>query len=190
MATREEVKAVICYMKGAFPNFHPELDGEINAVDVLLDQLGDMDTASLRMAVRAACSELEDGKGRKFAPSASEIRAAFTALKARAAGMPTATEAWGAIMDSFRHPRTGPSALLDHPIVEDAIRCMGGLHKIGMSEDNMADRAHFLRMFEQLRTKAMQETAEIPAITEYVEATRRALTSGERVPILDMGDDR
>ena len=43
---------------------------------------------------------------------------------------------------------------------------------IGMSENNMADRAHFLKIFEQLRERAMRETLELPAISEYIENRR------------------
>jgi len=35
---------------------------------------------------------------------------------------------------------------------------MGGLEVIGMSENNMADRAHFLKIFEQLQERAIRET--------------------------------
>ena len=78
----------------------------------------------------------------------------------------------GAVMDSFRRTSFDRPELLDHPLVSEAIRCMGGLDVIGMSENNMADRAHFLKIFEQLRERAMRETLELPAISEYIESKR------------------
>ena len=75
-------------------------------------------------------------------------------------------------MDSFRRTSFDRPELLDHPLVSEAIRCMGGLEVIGMSENNMADRAHFMKIFEQLRERAMRETLELPAITEYIESKR------------------
>jgi len=168
MADRTDIKKIMAYMGMCFPNYHPLLEGEINAVDVLLDLLGDLDVEMLQAAVKACCTE----PGRTFAPSAGEIRGAAANLHARAAGLPTAGEAWGAVMDSFRHTSFDKPGLLDHPLLKEAIRCMGGLEVIGMSENNMADRAHFLKIFEQLRERAMRETLELPAITEYIESRR------------------
>jgi hypothetical protein len=53
---------------------------------------------------------------------------------------------------------------------------MGGLEVIGMSENNMADRAHFLKIFEQLRERVLRDATELPAITEYVESQRLEVT--------------
>jgi hypothetical protein len=169
MATREDIKNIMAYMGCSFPNYHPILEGEINTVDVLLDQLGDLDKDDLQMAVRAACM---NGTGRQFAPSADEIRTKYAELHARVAGIPTAAEAWGAIMEHFGKYTLEPVELLENPLVKKAIYCMGGLRTIGMSENNMADRAHFLKIFEQLRERAIQETLELPAITEYIESKR------------------
>jgi hypothetical protein len=177
MADREQIKAIIKYMRGAYPNYHPELAGDgWNAVDVLLDQLGDMDAADLLVAVRAACAE----SGRTFAPSAGEIRGAFADLKARALGIPTAAEAWAAIMESFRRVRSAQPEMLKLPIVAEAIRCMGGLDTIGMSENNMADRAHFLKIYDQLRERQLSEFVELPAVTQYVQAQKQ-IASGIRM---------
>ncbi|HEY5269300.1 MAG TPA: replicative helicase loader/inhibitor [Anaerolineales bacterium] len=168
MANRDDIKKIMAYMGMCFPNYHPILEGEINAVDVLLDLLGDMDIEMLQAALKACCTE----PGRAFAPSAGEIRGAASDLHARVAGLPTAAEAWGAVMDSFRRTSFDKPELLEHPLLKEAIRCMGGLEVIGMSENNMADRAHFLKIFEQLRERAIQETLELPAITEYIESKR------------------
>ena len=108
----------------------------------------------LQVAVKACCTEA----GRAFPPTPGEIRGAATNLIARAAGLPTAGEAWGAVMDSFRRTSFDQPELLGHPLVSEAIRCMGGLEVIGMSENNMADRAHFLKIFEQLQERAIRET--------------------------------
>lgn len=168
MANRNDIKKIMAYMGMCFPNYHPILEGEINAVDVLLDLLGDMDVEMLKVAVKACCTET----GRAFAPSAGEIRGAAADLHARAAGLPTAGEAWGAVMDSFRRTSFDQPALIQQPLVKEAIRCMGGLEVIGMSENNMVDRAHFLKIFEQLRERALRETLELPAISEYIENKR------------------
>jgi hypothetical protein len=168
MADRDEIKKIMAYMGLCFPNYHPALEGEVNAVDVLLDLLGDLEIGLLRVAVKACCSEA----GRSFAPSAGEIRGMAGTLRTRAAGMPTAGEAWGAVMESFRRTSFDRPELLSHPLVMEVVHCMGGLEAIGMGENTMADRAHFLKIFEQLRERTIQETMELPAITEYIKNQR------------------
>jgi hypothetical protein len=174
MASREAIKAVILYMKGSFPNYHPELDGKWNAIDVLLDQLGDLSEEDLMIAVRAACTP---GTGREFAPSADEIRTALVHLRAHASNLPTAGEAWAAIMESFKRTSFSQPELLKHPMIQEAVRCMGGMNVIGMSEENMADRAHFLKIYEGLYNRALRDAAQLPIVTEYVEAQRLEVTS-------------
>lgn len=169
MATREAIKVAVIYMQGLFPNYKPALVGEWNAIDALLDALGDLGEGDLMIAVRAACTP---GTGRQFAPSADEIRAALTGLHAQAAGVPTTAEAWGAIMESFNNTSFHQPALLDNPLVKQAIRCMGGLSVIGMSENLPAERARFLQFYDELRQRALSDAAMLPAIADYIETQR------------------
>lgn len=164
MATREEIKTVIAYLKMAFPNYKPELDGQVNTVDVLTDLLGDIPANALMVAVKAACAE----PGRQFAPSAGEIRGKLAELHAKAAEVPTAAEAWEAVMESFRVVRSQRPALLDHPLVAKAVRVMGGLDKIGMSENIGVERAHFFKIYEQLLERALADASELADVTQYV----------------------
>ena len=173
MATRDEIKSVIGYLALAFPSFSPILDGTPNSVDVYADLLGDLDASLLRLAVREACAEL----GRKFAPSPGEIREAVANLQSSAAGTPSAAEAWGAVMESFRRLRSDPPQLLGHPLVNEAVRCMGGLEQMGQTEEDQLGvlRAHFLKTYEQLLTRARQDVARLPASQAYIEGQRRLL---------------
>lgn len=164
MATRDEIKNVIAYLKLTFSNYHPELSGEINTVDVLTDLLGDIPFDALMVAVKAACVE----PGRQFAPSAGEIRGKLAELHAKSAAVPTAAEAWGAVMESFRCVRSQRPAILDHPLVARTIRAMGGLEKIGMSENTGVERAHFLKFYEQLLERALEDASELLDVSRYV----------------------
>lgn len=191
MATRDEIKSVIAYLKLAFPNYHPELSGEINTVDVLTDLLGDIPADALMVAVKASCAE----PGRQFAPSAGEIRGKLAELHAKAAEVPTAAEAWGAVMESFQRVRSQRPALLDHPLVAKAVRMMGGLDKIGMSETIGVERAHFFKIYEQLLERALDDASELADVTQYVLDNRvsgeiRALSEkmAKRIPAPRGGD--
>ena len=169
MASRDDIKRTIAYFGLVFSNYSPTIEGEPNTIDVLYDLLGDLPADTLQAAVKACCSEL----GRAFAPSPGEIREAAVKLHIKASGAPTSAEAWGAIMDSFRRTSFDQPETLDHPLVVKAIRCMGGLNAIGMSENNMADRAHFLKIYDQLLQREEENAAELPCLTEYTEARKR-----------------
>ena len=165
MIPREEIKAIMFYMKSAYPNYNPVLDDKQNAIDVLLDLLGDLDSDTLWLAVKQSCSE----PGRQFAPSVGEIRGAALNIKARASGFPDVSEVWGSIIRSFKQI-DGHDDVLDHPIAQEAIGCMGGLYNLEMSENIATDRAHFFRFFEQIRDRELKRMAELPVVTEYIES--------------------
>ena len=67
--TREDIKKIIGFMILAYPNYHPDLTSQPNAVDALFELLGDIESEKLDAAVRKACKE----PGRVFAPSVGEI---------------------------------------------------------------------------------------------------------------------
>lgn len=164
MATREDVKNIIAYMSLVFPNYHPDVESQMNAVDVMLDLLGDIPTEVLQLAVRGVCAE----PGRVFAPSVGEIRGRVADLRAKVDGVPSAGEAWGEIIGSFERMPGGNMAggghtpILDHPLVKKAIHCMGGYAAIGVDffENQMANRAHFLKIYADLLESWKSGTAE------------------------------
>jgi hypothetical protein len=170
MSTRTDIKNIIAYLALAFPNFHADVTGTPNTVDVYLDLLGDMPAETLQVAVKSCCAE----PGRAFAPSAGEIRGMAAQLHAQAAGMPTAAEAWGVIMQSFHLVSSDRERLpvLRNPLVVKALRCMGGLEVIGMSENLPAERARFLQFYDELRERAMSDAAELPQVADYVDRQR------------------
>lgn len=167
MATRDDIKKIVAYLAMAYPNYRPDISSPVNTVDVFLDLLGDLDAKDLQIAVKAACTP---GTGRQFAPSADEIRTALVKLQIRVSNVPQAGEAWGAIMESFRyiHPPQEIQKIIDNPMVEKTIRAMGGLNAIGMSEEIMVERAHFLKIYTAFLDRHATDVAMIPEAVEYV----------------------
>jgi hypothetical protein len=172
MATRDDIKNIIAYMALAFPNFHPDVESQLNTVDIFLDLLGDIQTDTLKLAVRAACTEA----GRAFAPSVGEIRGIVAELRTKISGVPSAGEAWGEVIGSFeRMPGGnmsggGHTPILDHPLVQKAVHCMGGYGAIGVNffDNQMANRAHFLRIYADLLDSWKSGATELPELTDYI----------------------
>ena len=160
-----------------FPNYSPTVEGEPNTIDVLFDLLGDLPPDTLEAAVKSCCSEI----GRAFAPSPGEIREAAVKLHMKAAGVPSAGEAWGAVIGSFERMPGGNMAggghtpILDHPLVRKAVHCMGGYSALGADyfDNQMANRAHFLRIYGDLLETWKDDAGELPALTDYVQEHKR-----------------
>ena len=178
MADRTDIKNIIAYMALAFQTFHPDVESPLNTVDVYLDLLGDIPADILKLAVRAACVP---GTGKEFAPSPDEIRIEVAALRAKVNGVPSAGEAWGEVIGSFERMPGGNMAggghtpILDHPLVQKAIHCMGGFSAIGADffDNQMANRAHFLRIYSDLLETWKDNATELPAVIDYIQGQKQ-----------------
>jgi hypothetical protein len=168
MANRDDIKMMIGYLKLAFANYSPVLEGAPNSVDVLLDLLGDLPTDTLRAAVKACCSEI----GRAFAPSPGEIREAATKLHVKASGTPDAYTAWTEVLEEVARTGSYREPGFTSPLIEKAVKCLGW-QNICLSENIMAERAHFFKIYTAYYQRAVEDAAELPALSEYVQNRKR-----------------
>jgi hypothetical protein len=174
MTTREDIRNLIAYMMMAFPNYEPALKGEVNAIDVYLDLLDDLPLDTLKTAVRACCAEPD----RKFAPSAGEIRGAAVQWAMQADGVPTVGQAWGAVIGSYERMPGGTMAggghgpVLDHPLVKEAMQELGG-YTADLYENQMANRAHFFKIYEVLYDQVLRDKGQLPIVRAYIEANKQ-----------------
>ena len=165
MCTRDDIKSIMEYVMLAYPNFKPNLDGKPNIVDVWFDQLGDFSTDDVKIATKAYCSEDHD-----FAPNPGQLRGAIAKL--RTADLPLAGEAWDEVIQYIKtNGCHGETPEFSHPAVKRAAQIIG-MEVIGMSEDIMMERAHFLKVYEQLRNREVVDVVQLPALTDYVEKKR------------------
>ncbi len=165
MASRDDIKNIIAYTKLAFPNWNPDVTSPLNSVDVFHDLLGHLPVDVLKLAVRSCCAQ----PGRAFAPSPGEIIGMATSLHVKASGAPSAGEAWEevqrTITDMGCHNGTPE---FSYPLVRKAVQAVG-FTNIGMSENIMVERAHFLKIYEQLLARSSEDAAMLPEAAEYVE---------------------
>lgn len=129
---------------------HAKVPIETQAVYVRL--LRDIPIAELQAVVDQAIAEC------KFLPTVAEIRERYHLLT-RTLGQPSAAEAWGMVVKAFRsHGRMVAAAdIFEGPVLR-AVNNMGWRYLCD-SEDQMADRAHFMKMYDQLvgREEQMQK---------------------------------
>lgn len=160
MTERTDIDGFMEVMKASFPNFHPGL----GTPEIYMQLLGDLDRDELRAAVLSCCSE----PGRAFAPSIGEIRGAVMELRRQARGVPSPLEAWSMVKKSL-----GTNERC-HPLVQKVIDLFGYWY-LKQSEDEMADRAHFLKEYERMMKDEMFKDVQLPQVTAYVESKKMKL---------------
>jgi len=168
MATRDEIKAIIGYMRLSFPNYKPELEGKPNTIDVMLDLLGDMPIDVLTQAVKFCCAEA----GRQFAPSAGEIRGAAVNMHIKSSGIPDAGEAWTEVLNFIRDYGCRSIPNWSHEIVKKTVDTIG-LVNIGMAEDIMPTRAHFLKIYKSYFDRAAEDAGMPASVVGYIDERRQ-----------------
>ena len=118
--------------------------------------LGDLDPVLAKAAIIKVCRESD------FFPSVARIVAAAEELDPRNEKLPTAAEAWEEVEKLIIQfgPYRAPQYSCD--TVRRAVRAIGWL-QLCCSENPAADRAHFLKLYESMRSK-QKETKEIEQV--------------------------
>jgi len=162
MASLAEVTRLMGVLAAAFPNA-PKLDkGNFQTYHLIL---GDLPYT----IIEAAGLQLAADNGR-FYPTAGEIRGAAVELLARAEGVPSAEDAWAEITRSFHshgYYRGAPD--WSHPLIGKAIDAMGGYTELCVSENAIADRAHFFKIYASLQQRHRSDAALLPDARRLVE---------------------
>ena len=137
------INECLAYLSALFPKF-PLTDATAAAYARVLQDVPD----------ELLLDAVEDiGCRAKWFPAAGEIREAAFSLGDKALDIPTAYEAWDAALSKWNPPA---SKWLDHPLVDKAVRGIGGWTYLGCSSNLMADRARFIEAFDTFRDKEKQ----------------------------------
>lgn len=163
MATIEDIAQIVAVISAAYPNFNPTE----NTVEVYCQTLKDIDAELLKAATLQAISE----PGRKFAPSVGEIRGAIIEIRKTVSDIPDSFRAWTEVkkamveVGSYRKPE------FSSPVIAEAVRAMGWKN-LCLSENEVADRAHFVKAYEQLVRRIEADTNYLPEVRGYIEENR------------------
>jgi len=134
--------------------------------------LADIPLAVLDVVIEQCLAEC------KFFPTIAELRERVLAHATPAGAHPDAAEAWGLVLAEIkREGHMGTPRFADE-VVARAVRIMDWW-QLCVSENPVADRAHFMRIYEQLRERELADARLLPRTREM-----RAFASasvGERV---------
>lgn len=141
--------------------------------------LADVDPA----AARAALAE-HATSGAQFPPPVGVIRRRAFELTQTGGKAPTVDEAWAEVQRNIA--RVGWTASLgrplvwSHPAIEAVVRSMGW-DSLCQSQNEVADRAHFAKMYAERVERDVRDAAMAPAVRGVLEAAAglTAIGSGE-----------
>jgi len=172
MATKNTVGKVLVMLAAAYPR--QSVPKETNSVYAEL--LHDIDDALLITAAK------QHAASSKWFPSVAELRGVALEIQARANGLPTAAEAWGEVMTQVRARGYYGSPVFSHRLIGQAVDGLGGWKGLCASDNQVADRAHFLRIYESLFKHDRDTAAMLPeahaAVVALAESKRLELEGG------------
>lgn len=103
----------------------------------------------------------------KFLPTVAEIREQWYLLTSRL-GQPSATEGWADVLRQIRAVGYIGKPTFGNPITEAVVKAIGW-RELCASENIVADRAHFMRMYDQLVARGEQVQGLLPQSLEMAE---------------------
>lgn len=182
--TPEDSARLITRLAVTWPNYKMPTDPDLLAltVEVWCDELDGIAAPEAVQAVKSLSAE-----GGKFAPAVGEIRKRALELRQQTTGSggpPSGAEAWSEVLTLIqrRGYMHAPEAKdCSHPAVHRAIEVFGWMN-LCKSETQMADRAHFIKFYEDVANRHRDHMA-TPA-----SELREMLDPGPTDPMLDGGD--
>ena len=142
--TRQEVFALVALASSSYPSMQARDPKPI--VEAWTMMMADIDAVVGKAAIIKVCRDS------KFFPSVAQVVAAANELDPRIEKLPTAAEAWEEVSRLIQTvgPYRAPTYSCD--TVKRAVRSMGWL-QLCVGENPEADRAHFLRIYESMRSR-------------------------------------
>lgn len=166
-----KVAQVLAFLAALYPKFTLTKATVTAYTQILEDIPADL--------LQAAAKDL--GSRSTFFPAAAEIRQAAFDLRERAAGLPSAYDAWAEVLHACRHYGARQRPEFSHPLIAKAIEGVGGYQHLCYSTDHAADRARFVDAYEGLFKRHRTEERTLPQIASYVQ---QQLASGNGRPAL------
>jgi hypothetical protein len=125
--------------------------------DAYVEDLVDLDYEPAALAVKQLRQTAT------FLPAIAEVRQ--LAAELTAGHLPDGDEAWGEVVGQVRATGWYGVPRFSHPAITEAVRAMGW-KELCASENQVADRAHFLAMYATGRRRLERERQVDPAIRE------------------------
>jgi len=176
--TTKETSILLGILRVAYPRFYADIspaDVKVS-VDTWTLMLSDtnLDVAKVALQRLIATS--------KFPPSIAEMRESIAAVQYPS--MPDAGDAWGEVNEAIKnygfYRQSEALASMREP-VRLAVERMGW-RELCMSENSMADRAHFLRIYESMEKRSREEQQLPIAVKEAIAMIGQSISGSDELP--------
>lgn len=166
MSKELEVAEIVGALAGAFTNAKvPE-----RTIRIYIQMLLDVPVDVLRVAAEQCLAECE------FFPTIAAIR--DRALKLTLPDRVDPLEAWGQVQRAISRYGFYRSPVFDDPLITKAVDSLGWQY-LCVSENPVADRAHFSKIYEQLAHREIQEARLLPRARELREQSQGVKEIGD-----------
>ncbi len=117
-----------------------------------------------------------------FPPTISEIRQQAAEITRQARKIPTPEEAWGLVRKQMVEVGSYSTPHFDYPILAQVVSRFGW-RNLCLSENEVADRAHFMRAYESALKEDQITLRQLPIVTEYIEGEKKLLEADRNNPM-------
>lgn len=162
-----EIAKLVGALAVSFP--HTQISSE--TIKVYISMLRDIPLEILTVAVGQAIADCE------FFPTVRALREIAFNLTSELSTRPTAGEAWGILFKEIRHTGSYKLPHFDDPIIARVVQMMGW-RELCLSETQMADRAHFMKIYDTLLNREINEAKLLPAARALRHSSTHALPAG------------
>lgn len=146
------MKQILDFLSGAYP----KSDMGDDTIKVYSLCLQDLPFNAVKGAVLSHIAT------NKWFPTVAEIRAAAVALMP-GGRLPTALEAWGEVKQAFSSVGYYGQPKFSHEAISKAVEAMGW-QTLCKSENDMADRAHFMKLYDVYAQRLSGDFAQLPEV--------------------------
>lgn len=161
------IEAEVAKLVGAMAMSYPSTQMGPENIKVYVSMLKDIPLDLLTASVQQCMAESE------FLPTVAKIREKALSLTRPVA--PEPLEAWGIVLKEIQRVGFYHSPKFDDPIIAKAVDCIGW-QTLCSSENQVADRAHFGKVYEGLLRQAENDRRIIPAARQIQEQVRRMIS--------------
>lgn len=163
---------------------YPNTQVADDTISLYVRMLGDIPLDLLDATVEQCLAES------KFFPSVAELREKAFALSSTAGSLMAGWEAWGEVVKQIHAVGFYGQPSFKCPILAKAVEIIGW-RELCTSENTVADRAHFVKIYDQLVNRAIQDAKLLPASREMMDRVlnapdQKALSVGDLVSKMEM----
>jgi hypothetical protein len=157
MATEIETLRVLKILGDVFPS-HKLAS---SAIEIYVGLLADIPAHVLEK------SALDHISRSSFFPSIAELRSAAFSIIEAADPVPTGYEAWSDVQAEIQRVGHCKQPQFDNPIAAQVVKQLGW-HYLCLSENPVADRAHFIQAYQAIAERQRNSAHRIPLVTEFI----------------------